>query len=166
MPFDLELEAAAAKMQKSDAPMAKADQYLQLKKFSNRQRLPGESEQQAFAKFIVQDPHGKQLYARYVQTRGVSVPVAKVDFNDLPSGHNPGHDGDPKRQTGGDADGIDGPPQDGESEHMRALRILAATLQAKHPAMSKQQSLAKAITTVEGARLYLLDRQLRLRQVA
>jgi hypothetical protein len=70
MPYDLELEQAVEKLQKSDAPLSKADQYAQLKKFSNRARLPTESPEQAFAKFITTDPHGKQLYRTFTQNQG------------------------------------------------------------------------------------------------
>jgi hypothetical protein len=40
--YDPELEQAVEKLQKSGAPLSKADQYAQLKKFSNRARLPTE----------------------------------------------------------------------------------------------------------------------------
>lgn len=154
MPYDPDLEKAVA-LCKSDEPqpLKKHEQYERLKVFSNRQRLPTESPEQAFTRFITKTPEGQVLYKAFTKAKGASVAT----------GHNAGAEGDPKRQTGNDADGdIDGPPADGETEHMRALRILAATLQAKNPTMSKQQALAKVIQTPEGARVALLERNARL----
>ena len=72
-------------------------------------------------------------------------------------------DRDSKRQTGQSGSDIDGPPSEGESEHMRALRLLAAAMMQRDPALSKQQAMAKTILTPDGAKLYLLDRQARFR---
>src|SRR5450631_2397904 len=134
MPFDLELEQAVEKMQKSDAPPSKADQYAQLKKFSNRARLPTESPEQAFAKFITTDPLGKQLYRTYTQTKGISVPA----------------------QTGSDAD-----DNAGGSAGLQKLRKIAAELRAKDPKLSPQQATALAMQTPDGARAALEDRMSR-----
>jgi hypothetical protein len=144
--FDPELEQAVAKMQKSDAPMSKADQYLQLKKFSNRQRTGTQSEHQAIAAFIEHDPLGRQLYRKYAQTRGVSVPSDIVKSG---------------MQSGSD---IDGPP-DGETEHMKTLRSIATAIQTKHPELrlTKSSAMSLALTTEAGKAAYLADRQARLR---
>jgi hypothetical protein len=152
MPFDLELEQAVAKMQKADKPMEKSEQYLALKKFANRQRQPQETEQQAFVKFITTDPYGKQLYRTYTQTK------ATPDFNMLPSGHNPGAGGDPKRQTGAD-------DEDVESEGMKTLRSIADKIREKHPelGLSKSAAVTLAIQTPAGAAAYLADRKARTR---
>ena len=151
--FDPELEKAVEKLCKSDAPvtMTKSDQYLQLKRFSNRQRLPTESVEKAFTRFITTDPDGKQLYRTYTQTRGVSVPVAKTA-----TGHNAGAEGDPKRQTGNDGDG--------ETEHMRTLREIASKIQIAHPELrlTKSSAITLAISTIPAAReAYLADRRAR-----
>jgi hypothetical protein len=151
MPFDLELEQAVQKIQKGDKPMEKSFQYLEMKKFANRQRLPAESESQAFTKFITTDPYGKQLYAQYKQTRGASVPFAKTA-----SGHNAGADGDSTHQTGQSGNEGD------ESEALKKLRLLAEMLRQEQPELSKQQALSKVLTTVEGAQLYLKDKAARL----
>jgi hypothetical protein len=149
MPLDLELEQAVEKLQKSDARLSKADQYQQLRKFSNRARLPTETPEKAFVKFITADPLGKQLYARFVQTKA-------IDFNVLPSGVNPGAGGDPKRQTGSDADG------DESSRSLQTLHEIAVKIRARHPQLSPQQATAKALQTPEGARAALQERQDRL----
>jgi hypothetical protein len=144
MPFDPELEQAVEKMQKSDAPMSKSAQYEQLRKFSNRARLPTETVEKSFVRFITTDPLGKQLYARYSQTRGVSVPsvdVAKAD----------------KEPDGDDS---------GETEHMRTLREIATKIQQNNPELrlTKASAMSLAITTIPAAReAYLADKKARLR---
>jgi hypothetical protein len=159
MPYDPELEKAVA-ICKSDEPqpLKKHEQYEQIRKFANRQRLPTETIEKAVTRFITQDPDGRALYKTFAMSKGASFDAAS-----LPSGRQPGGTGTPKRQSGQDSGDVDGPPAAGETEHMRALRILAATLQAKDPTLSKYQAMAKTIQTVEGARLALADRQARLR---
>lgn len=144
--YDPELEGAVAKMRKSDEPMSKSDQYLQLKKFSNRQRAPTESVEKAFTRFITTDPDGKALYKAYTQSRGVSVPFAK---------------------TGNDADG-DNDASNGETTHMQTLREIASKIQQKHPelGLTKSSAMSLALTTEAGKQAYEADKLARMRRVA
>jgi hypothetical protein len=135
MPYDPELEKAVAKSDELVTTMKKSDQYLQLKKFANRQRLPTESEQQAFTRFILKTPEGQALFKSFNQTRGVSVP------------------GPQEPAVAGS----------GESEGLKKLREIAAQLKAQDPMLSKQQALSKAIQTPAGAAAYLEDRKSRTR---
>jgi hypothetical protein len=148
MSYDPELEAAVSKMQKGDQPMSKADKYQQLKKFALRQRTGTMSESQALVAFIERDPLGKQLYRDYATTKAVWA--------------QPGAPGDAKRQTGmsgnqttSDSDGDDDNP-------MATLRSIAATIASKHPGLSKEASMAKALLTPDGAKAFLADRRSRV----
>jgi hypothetical protein len=154
MPFDPDLEKAVA-ICKSDEPlpMKKHEQYEQIRKFANRQRQTGESIEKAVSRFITQDPDGRVLYKAFTKARGPQATTA--------TGHNAGNPCYPEAQSGESGSDIDGPPSEGETEHMRALRILAATLRQKDPALSKAAAMAKALMTAEGATLYLRDKQAR-----
>jgi hypothetical protein len=137
--FDLELEQAVAKIQKSDTPLSKSDQYAQLKKFSLRQRLPTESPEQAFTRLITTDPYGKALYKTYTQTKGAS-------FSPQPD------------ETRAKSDG-------GETEGMKTLKAIADQIRSKYPdlQLSKSAAISLAMTTDAGRAAYEADRKSRLR---
>ena len=122
MPHDPELEQAVEKLlQKSEKPLAKAEQYQLMRKFSLRQRTGSETEQQAFVRFIERDPYGKQLYRQYTETRGVSVPT--------------------------EAKAADSEPD--ESDHMRKLHEIADKIREKYPEqhLTKSAAITLAIQT-------------------
>jgi hypothetical protein len=148
MPFDPELEKAVA-LCKSDEPVTlkKHEQYERLKLFANRQRLPAESPQQAFARFISKTPEGQVLYKEFTKATGVSVPIAKTGM-----------------QSGSDIDG-DNDASNGETSHMQTLRSIATAIQTKHPELrlTKSAAMSLAIQTPAGAAAYLADRKSRLR---
>jgi hypothetical protein len=133
--FDPEAEQAVEKLQKNDKPMAKADQFWQLRKFSARQRVAGKSEQQAFTKYILTDPIGKQLYRQYAETRAVPSSAVAKAADDEP----------------------------GENEHMQELRKIATAIQAKNPELhlSKAAAMAVAIQTPLGKQAYEMDKRAR-----
>jgi len=138
--FDPELEQAVAKMQKGDAPMSKADQYAQLRKFSNRQRLPTETPEKAFVKFITTDPDGKQLYARYAQTKaGASAATGRAPTPDQAR--------DVLKAGGG----------------LETLHEIATAIQTKFPELrlSKSAAIAAALETEVGKEAYVADRKAR-----
>jgi hypothetical protein len=132
--FDPELEQAVEKMQKSDAPMSKSDQYQQLKKFSNRQRLPTESPEQAFTRFITKDPDGRVLYQNFVRAKGASFAPAPESASD----------------------------DNGDSAGLQKLRKIAAEIRSKDPMLSPQQATALALRTPAGAQAALEDRKARV----
>src|SRR5258705_7279547 len=122
-------------LQKSEKPLAKAEQYQLMRKFSLRQRTGSETEQQAFVRFMERDPYAKQLYRQYTETRGVSVPtVAKA---------------------------ADSEPD--ESDHMRKLHEIADKIREKYPEqhLTKSAAITLAIQTPAGAQAYLADKQTR-----
>jgi hypothetical protein len=146
MPTDFEeIEKISAIAKSAPETKSKSEWYAELRKFANRRRQPGQSIESAFAKFIV-DPDGRDMYKAYTLAKGASVAIAK---------------------TGSDTDG-DNDASNGETTHMQTLREIATAIQTKHPELrlTKSAAMAKAITTPEGARLYLLDKQARLRRVA
>jgi hypothetical protein len=148
--FDPELEAAVAKVQKSGDSSSKAEQYAALKKFSNRQRLPNESEAQAFTRMVTTDPYGKALYKTYTMTKGASFDGS------LASGGNAGAAGIAKPQTGRSGDDAD------DDSGFGQLKAIADALRVNNPQLSPAQATNLAMKTPEGARAYAVDRQQRL----
>jgi hypothetical protein len=109
-----------------------------IRKTANRRRQPGQSIESAVAALIV-DPDGAPLYK--------AMKVAPVRSGD-----------DIAKSREPDAD-----DSGGESEHMKALRLLVAALMAKDPTLTKASAMSKTILTTAGARLFLADRKARLR---
>jgi hypothetical protein len=138
MSVDIEMEKTVAIAKSAPATKTKSEWYRELKKFSNRRRLAGESPEQAFAKFI-SDADGRDMYRAYKMAKGASVPAPE----------------EPDEDDKGAA---------GPSEAMETIRTIAALLMREDPSLSKQQATAKALQTPAGAAAYLRDKQDRLRR--
>jgi hypothetical protein len=139
---DAELETTIALAKSAPERKTKSEWYAELRKHANRRRLPGETIEKAFAKFIT-DPDGIPLYKAYKATRGPSLSGSDID----------GPDAAPVP----DPDAVDG-----GSDGLKRLRAIANSLRAKDASLSHSAAMARAMKTPEGMKAALEDRRSRI----
>jgi hypothetical protein len=128
---DSDLTLSAAK--RGAPPIFNKRIYLaEIMKRSDAKRQPGETREQAFAKFITEDDDGKALYRTFKQAEGPDHEVMASNSSFMPMQSAPA---------------------------LARLTKLAEQLRAEDPSLSEAQAFAKVYTSPANAELVAAERE-------